>query len=104
MRVKAGSLLVGNVHGFHGRGQASPSASRLEFWAYGRYHPFNPLPGFGISFMNRIENAALQRFWKYKDKVAAKKGSRASWHLIDKDAMLGDISAKAPYVNTKTKG
>ncbi len=91
MCVKAGTLVVGNTHGFHGRGFAKASASRLELWAYGRYNPFNPLPGFGLSVMDKIQNAALQRFWQYKDKIATQRQSRASWHIIDKEQMFDDL-------------
>ncbi|UTW54883.1 phytanoyl-CoA dioxygenase family protein [Kordiimonas sp. SCSIO 12610] len=88
--VKAGTLVIANTNGFHGRGQANDGESRIEIWAYSRHNPFNILPGFGSKLMANIEQWGLQQFWLYKDRQAAKNISRASWHLIDADEMFLD--------------
>ena len=88
--VKAGTLVIANTNGFHGRGQAEDGQSRLEIWAYSRHNPFNVLPGFGSVIISNLEQWGLKKFWQHKDKVAAKKQSRASWHLIPVKQMFSD--------------
>ncbi len=88
--VKAGTLVIANTNGFHGRGQAEDGESRLEIWAYSRHNPFNILPGFGSSIISGIEQWSLKRFWRHKDTIAAKKQSKASWHLISLRQMFSD--------------
>lgn len=85
--AKAGTLVIANTNGFHGRGQAEPGRSRLEIWAYGRPNPFNPLPGIPFRFIGSLQNRIMQAYWRKKDRDAARKNSRASWHLIDADQM-----------------
>lgn len=87
LAVKAGTLVVANTNGFHGRGQAEAGASRLEFWAYSRPTPFNPLPGFPFSWISRLQMSVLNWHWRRQDAVAARKNSRASWHLIPAEEM-----------------
>ncbi|RMB12344.1 phytanoyl-CoA dioxygenase family protein [Eilatimonas milleporae] len=89
LTARAGTLVIANTHGFHGRGQAEDGASRLEIWAYGRHNPFLPLPGFGLMALGRLEDAVLQRYWRYKDRQAAKRGGRATWHPIEQGDMFG---------------
>lgn len=81
--VTAGTLVIANTNGFHGRGQAQDGASRLEIWAYNRPNPFNPLPGLPFNFVRNIKYQILQSFWTRKDKQAANKASRPSWYLIN---------------------
>jgi len=88
LTAKAGTLVIANTNGFHGRGQAKDGANRIELWGYSRHNPFSILPGFGFKWRMRLEHAILHRFWRHKDKVAALKNSRASWHLIDAHDML----------------
>lgn len=94
--AEAGTLVIANTNGFHGRGQAAAGASRLEVWAYARPSPFNPLPGIPFAFWGNVQNAILKAFWRHKDKVAARKNSKASWHLIPPEKMtdLADTSAQ----------
>lgn len=86
--AKAGTLVIANTNGFHGRGQAKDGANRLEIWAYSRHNPFSPFPGFGFRWRLDLEHRIMHAFWRHKDKVAARKKSRASWHLIDGQDML----------------
>jgi hypothetical protein len=75
-------------NGFHGRGDATPGETRFEIWAYNRRHPFNPLPGFGLGFLGKLECAAMQAWWRRLDRKAAKRGAQATWHLIDRQAVI----------------
>lgn len=85
--VSAGTLVIANTNGFHGRGMAESGSSRLEIWAYNRPNPFNPFPGLPFKFVVNIKNYALRTFWQHKDKVAKRKGSKSSWHLIKPNEM-----------------
>ncbi len=81
--ARAGTLVIANTNGFHGRGQAEENQSRLEIWAYARPSPFNPLPGLPFRFVGALQSTILKAFWRRKDRTAAARNSRASWHLID---------------------
>ena len=85
--AKAGTLVIADTNGFHGRGQAIEGQSRLEIWAYSRPTPFNPLPGFPFRWLDRLQMSILQSHWHRKDADAAHKNSRASWHLIPASEM-----------------
>ncbi|PCI62085.1 MAG: phytanoyl-CoA dioxygenase [Kordiimonadales bacterium] len=86
--VKAGTLVIANTHGFHGRGQAEPGASRIELWAYSRNNPFSIWPGLPLDFVANVKYRAMEWFRRRKDKQAAAKGGRASWFLIDAAGMV----------------
>ncbi len=92
--VTAGSLVIANTNGFHGRGKAKAGASRLEIWAFSRHTPFNPLPGLIVPGWKNLRHTIIQAYWRRKDKEAAIKGSKASWHLIPATEMLDDIPPK----------
>jgi len=85
--VRAGTLVIANTNGFHGRGQAADNQSRLEIWAYARPSPFNPLPGLPFTFIGALQTKVLKAYWRKKDRVAYARSSRASWHLIDASDM-----------------
>lgn len=82
LTLKAGTLVIANTNGFHGRGQAAPDQSRLEIWAYARPSPFNPLPGLPLKSIGNLQMSILKAHWRRKDTQAGMKNSRASWHLI----------------------
>jgi len=82
LTARAGTLVIANTVGFHGRGQAQAGASRLEIWAYSRHNPFNPLPGISSRLLHRLHNAWMQRDWRKKDQKAARRNGRASWYPI----------------------
>ncbi len=90
--AKAGTLVIANTNGFHGRGQATAGSSRLELWAYSRHNPFNPFPGIPMPFARILKNTAMKLFWTRADKKAAAKNSKASWHLIPAKDMLDDLT------------
>ena len=87
LTAKAGTLVVADTNGFHGRGQAKASESRLEIWAYSRPTPFNPLPGFPFKWLDRVQMSVLKSHWRRKDTQAAHRNSKASWHLIPANQM-----------------
>ncbi|MCJ9429741.1 phytanoyl-CoA dioxygenase family protein [Kordiimonas marina] len=91
LTAKAGTFVIANTNGFHGRGQAAEGASRLEIWAYSRHNPMNPLPGFASLALSRLEYALTQAFWRHKDREAAQKGYPATWHLIPAEKMLDGL-------------
>lgn len=86
--AKAGTLVIANTNGFHGRGQAEEGASRLELWAYSRHNPFSPWPGLPINFILNLKHKAMHWNWHRLDTRAEKKNSRASWHKINASDML----------------
>jgi len=86
--AKAGTLVIANTNGFHGRGQAAEDASRLEIWAYSRHNPFSPWPGMPLDFILRIKHKAMHWNWRRLDMRAERRGSKASWHLISADKMV----------------
>ena len=85
--ARAGTLVIANTNGFHGRGQAADNQSRLEIWAYARPSPFNPLPGLPFNFIGALQTKVLKAYWRKKDRAATARNSRASWHLIDASDM-----------------
>jgi len=87
--AKAGTLVIANTNGFHGRGQAAEDASRLEIWAYSRHNPFSPWPGLPLDFVLRIKHQLMHWNWRRLDKRAKIRNSKASWHLINADEMVG---------------
>ncbi len=86
--ASAGTLVIANTNGFHGRGQAAPGANRIEIWAFSRHNPFNLWPGFGFKVMRGVQHFFLQAYWRHMDKQAKKRGVKSSWHLIDAKDML----------------
>jgi hypothetical protein len=86
--AKAGTLVIANTNGFHGRGQAAEDASRLELWAYSRHNPFSPWPGLPLNFVLTAKHKIMQWNWRRLDKLAQKRSSRASWHKIPADKMV----------------
>ncbi len=86
-KVPANTLVIANTNGFHRRGAATEASNRLEIWAYSRTNPFNPVPGFDLSLYKKLSHFAIERYLARKDKIAAKNGSVASWHLVDENAL-----------------
>lgn len=94
LTATAGTLVLANTNGFHGRGQAAHGMDRLELFAYSRHNPFNPLPGFNIRAISRLEYAIMQTFWRRKDREAERRGYLATWHLIPAEQMLDGVDGK----------
>lgn len=90
--AKAGTLVIANTNGFHGRGQAADDASRLELWAYSRHNPFSVWPGVPLDIVLRLKYKIMQWNWRRLDKRAERRNSTASWHLIKADKMVGGYS------------
>ena len=92
--VKAGTLVIANTNGFHGRGQAKADASRLEIWAYSRHNPFSLWPGLPLAGVEAMKHKIMRWNWRRLDRRALLNKSKASWHLIPSGTMVG------PYGNT----
>ena len=98
-KVPANTLVIADTHGFHRRGAASEKSNRLEIWAYSRTNPFNPLPGFNLSWYNKLSHKVIDKYLKRQDRIAAAKDMRASWHLIDSSEMFGSTKAGTDAAN-----
>ncbi|TAN53192.1 MAG: phytanoyl-CoA dioxygenase [Methylococcaceae bacterium] len=59
MIVPANTLLIGNVHGFHRRGDAEANTSRMTLWMQARDNPFNPL----FTPFPRLSAGAFEYVW-----------------------------------------
>lgn len=86
--VRAGTLVIANTNGFHCRGSAMDGSSRLSIWMYSRHNPFNPWPGLSSKFVQRIECKLVQAYWSRKDKEAATRRARSTWHLVERTEMF----------------
>jgi hypothetical protein len=85
--VPANTLVIANTNGFHRRGAASEVSNRMEIWAYSRTNPFNPLPGFGFKWYTRLSHMAIEKYLARQDRIAASKGTSASWHRVGDNAL-----------------
>jgi len=86
-KVPSNTLIIGDTHGFHRRGEATQVSSRMELWAFSRTNPFNPWPGLNIDWYRQVSHFAIKKYLSAQDKKAQKKGMRASWHLVPSDTM-----------------
>jgi len=86
--AKAGTLVIANTNGFHGRGQAEEGASRLELWAYSRHNPFSPWPGLPLDFILKIKHRAMQWNWRRLDARAERRNNKPSWQRIPAEKMV----------------
>ncbi|MEM7258764.1 MAG: phytanoyl-CoA dioxygenase family protein [Pseudomonadota bacterium] len=86
-KVPANTLVIANTNGFHRRGEATDVSSRMEIWAYSRTNPFNPLPGFGFKWFTKLSHVAIEKFLVRQDKLAERKGMKASWHRVGDNAL-----------------
>jgi hypothetical protein len=85
--VKANTLVVADMYGFHARGISDQPAMRVEIWAYGRHSPFVP---WSSSVLWRTRTAARSRaalFWWWGDQLEKLGGKKNVWRRRD------DISA-----------
>jgi hypothetical protein len=67
--VKANTLVVADMFGFHARGMSDQASMRVEIWAYGRHSPFVP---WSFSALWRTKTAARNRaglFWWWGDRL-----------------------------------
>lgn len=79
--VPANTLVIANTCGFHRRGDTKDGpVTRLEIWAMIRDNPFNPLPGFGLSFLAGMRDRIFLRLLRGRDAKARQRGRKASWH------------------------
>jgi len=102
--AKAGTLVIANTNGFHGRGAAAAGASRVEIWAYSRHNPFSIWPGLPLDSVANIKHWIMQTNWRRLDARAERQNSRASWHLVEPAAMLAPYSAHIDDAKKKASG
>lgn len=79
--VRKNTLVVGNTHGFHRRGDSDGKATRLEIYCSSRVNPFSPFIGFGL--MARLRDKILNAHYRNADRKAAAKGTKSSWHVAE---------------------
>jgi hypothetical protein len=58
--VPANTLLIGNVHGIHRRGDATGQTSRMTIWMQARDNPFNPF----FTPLPKLTAAIFEKFWQ----------------------------------------
>ncbi len=97
-KVPRNTLIIGDTHGFHRRGEATQVSSRMELWAFSRSNPFNPWPGLNLDWYRRISHFAIKKYLSSQDKKAERKGMRASWHRVPEDTMRRSGHAQQPIV------
>ncbi len=88
LTVKAGTLVIANTFGFHGRSPAAPGMSRMEIFAYGRTSPFVPWASSPSPALLRLEHSVFTAYWNDRGRKAEAKGRRATWHPIATDDMI----------------
>lgn len=84
--VPANTLVIANTFGFHARSPAKKGSTRLAIYADSRTNPFNPWPGLDLGWSNQLKYRAFQWYRRRQDRLAARKGTLASWHQVDPDA------------------
>lgn len=101
-RVPSNTLIIGDTHGFHRRGEATEVSSRMELWAFSRTNPFNPWPGVNADWYRQLSHFAIKKYLSLQDKKAQRNGRRASWHLMPANTMNRTVSGQGqPAVGGK---
>lgn len=72
--VPANTLLIGNVRGFHRRGDAAEPGERLAIWMQARDNPFNPFPTPFPVLTGRIFEAVWSRMLQRRDERMLRTG------------------------------
>ncbi len=93
--ARANTLVVADTFGFHRRGDAAPGAARSEIWSYGRTNPFAPFAGLRASAIAKLEHRLAKEYWRFKDRDAASRGSRSSWHILEPEQFMSSGAASA---------
>jgi len=88
--VPANTLLIADTFGFHARSPARAGSTRLAIYADSRTNPFNPWPGLGFHWTSQLRYRALQWYRRRQDVQAARRGGRASWHLVEPETGQSD--------------
>jgi hypothetical protein len=72
--VPANTLLIGNVHGIHRRGDAQGQTTRMTIWMQGRDNPFNPFFSPFPQITARIFEFIWRRIMDDRDQKMVKEG------------------------------
>jgi len=67
LHVPENTLVIGNVYGFHRRGEANEPSRRMTIWMQARDNPFNPLFTPFPRPTARLFEAVLQRELEKQD-------------------------------------
>ena len=81
--VRANTLVVADMFGFHARGISDQPSMRVEIWAYGRHSPFVP---WAFSPLWRSKMVARNRvgiFWWWGDRLEKLGVKTNVWHRRD---------------------
>ncbi|WP_444932169.1 phytanoyl-CoA dioxygenase family protein [Microbulbifer sp. SSSA002] len=78
LSVPANTLVIGNVYGFHCRGEAQKKSNRMTVWMQARDNPFNPLftpfPRMTARIFEKVWRQALMRLDARKLKSGEQRG------------------------------
>jgi hypothetical protein len=77
--VKAGTLVVADMFGFHARGPSAGPGTRVEIWAYGRWSPFLPWARLMLWNVPALARRRADLFWRFGDLMEAVGLRRKVW-------------------------
>jgi hypothetical protein len=66
--VKANTLVVADMFGFHARGTSDQPSMRVEIWAYGRHSPFVPWVFSALWRSKAVARSRVGLFWWWGDR------------------------------------
>lgn len=78
--VPANTLLIGNVYGFHRRGEAGEKSNRMTIWMQARDNPFNPLFTLWPQSTARIFEWVWAWELRHQDRGKIASGEQRSFH------------------------
>jgi len=67
--VKANTLVVADMFGFHARGLSDQPSMRVEIWAYGRHSPFVPWVFSALWRSKAVARNRVGAFWWWSDQI-----------------------------------
>jgi len=67
--VKANTLVVADMYGFHARGLSDQPTMRVEIWAYGRHSPFVPWVFSALWHSTTVARNRVGIFWWWGDRL-----------------------------------
>ena len=67
--VKANTLVVADMFGFHSRGISDQPSMRVEIWAYGRHSPFVPWAFSTLWHAKTVARNRVGLFWWWGDRL-----------------------------------
>jgi hypothetical protein len=77
--VKANTLVVADMFGFHARGTSDQPTMRVEIWAYGRHSPFIPWAFSALWWNKAVARNRTGLFWWWGDQLEVLGIKRNVW-------------------------